>query len=179
MMRAIGLAIVVAGCSGDQRAAQSQPRKPREEREPKEPHKIIDEDDRSRGPGANAKRDAAFEATLRTNGPAVLVPMVSGPLVVLDLETSKVATHCGPKAKQIALRIGTTLADAARSEAACFIVEFDMLRCFQMEGEEGPAYDLTGAYVRDRKHLVGVLIGKGFETSYADLDAAIAVAKCP
>lgn len=123
------------------------------------------------------QRDSAMEARLRKDGPTVLPPLVTGPLVVLDLDTQKVETHCGDIAKRIAHQIGTMLADPSRQEVACEVSRdvVDEKRCYQLEAN---GLDVA-VYLRTDDRLVGVVIGTEYAGGTNAHDAQIAKAKCP
>ncbi len=60
-----------------------------------------------------------FESRLRQEGPVLLPNVVTGPVVVLDLDTGVVSTLCGDAARTAARDWGTKLADPERPLASC------------------------------------------------------------
>jgi hypothetical protein len=186
-MRGVAIVAMVAGCAGPSRsvALEHEPVRWAEPSTTVEPTyrktRVYNFDDVYIG-GKRPALDPVLADRLRKDGPTVLPPMVTGPLVVLDLDTQKIETHCGDIAKRIAHQIGTMLADSTRQNVVCQEGS-DVLkdrggipevRCYQLETNGTD----VAVYLRSTQ-LVGVVIGTEYAGGTAAHDAQIAKAKCP
>lgn len=128
--------------------------------------------------------DEDLTAEVRWDAPNVLASLVTGPLVVLDLDKSTFTTLCGPAAVKEARVIGSKLVDPKREKATCLEAPTThRRRCVQVVST-GSNHELVIVELgtRDEAMFVGTVIGtltKANALMIDRLDEEIAKAICP
>jgi hypothetical protein len=135
--------------------------------------------------------DKALANELRVDGLNKLTALVSGPVVVLDLDAGAFTTLCGSAAVLAAQDWGRKLADPKRDEPNCVVLApMQQVRCAQvvlgpraatMNGDPDPELLVLGLGTAGRLRLTSAVVGRNHRKMALmdQLDAEVASASCP
>jgi len=125
--------LLLAGCW------TSQPPPPEPPAPPPPPPKrvVVKKPPAAQPPAAPPSPYAAAQALgkqLRSDGPQAMPLMISGPVVVLDLDSGAINTLCGRAAENAAVSWGTMIVDPQRSDPMCIAGPNQTFTCVQSSG---------------------------------------------
>ena len=130
--------------------------------------------------------DKALAHELRVAGQTKLTKLVSGPVVVLDLDAGAFTTLCGSAAVLAANNWGAKLADPNRDAPKC-VVEAQQVRCNQFvaapirAATPDPEWLVLGLGTVGQLRLRSAIVGRDHRAIplMDQLDAHVASASCP